>query len=438
MPNTIGIVRETKNKWERRVPLIPDDLKNLISENSIKFIIQPSDNRIFTNEAYQDTGAIIDDDLSECRLIVGIKEIRSEDLLKDKTYLYFSHTIKGQSYNMPMLQKLIDMKCTLMDYERMVNEKDQRLIYFSYHAGVAGIIDTLWSFGQRLDWEMIKSPFSHIKQSLHYADQSAAEVEFKKLGNLISENGLPEQICPLIVGITGYGNVSRGVQKMLDLLPVIEISPEQLTNIKNNSKSSSKHVYKVIFKEKNMVEPVSSDTTFDLQDYYNNPERYKSKFQPYLNYLSILVNASFWDTAYPRHVTKNSLKILYSGSNHPSLRIIGDISCDVNGGVECTAKTTDPGNPVFVYEPQHDNIRDGIQGNGPVVMAVDNLPSELPKDASVYFSSVLKDFIPALVSCDFSEKYDDLALPYALKKAVIVHKGELTPDYTYLNKYLQS
>jgi alpha-aminoadipic semialdehyde synthase len=127
---------------------------------------------------------------------------------------------------------------------------------------------------------------------------------------------------------------------------------------------------------------------------------------------------------------------LYSGDYRSSLRVIGDISCDVDGGVECTVKATDPGNPVFVYEPQHDNIREGIHGNGPVVMAVDNLPSELPKDASVYFSSVLKDFIPALASCDFSENYDELALPYPLKKAVIVHKGELTPDYTYLNEFL--
>jgi alpha-aminoadipic semialdehyde synthase len=436
MPNTLGIVRETKNEWERRAPLIPDDLKSLISEYSIKFVIQPSDNRIFPNQAYQDAGAIIDDDLSECELIVGIKEIKSEDLLKEKAYLYFSHTIKGQSYNMPMLQKLIDKKCTLMDYERMVNENDQRLIYFSYHAGVAGIIDTLWSFGQRLDSEMISSPFSLIKQSLHYSDQSAAEEEFNKVGNLIRENGLPKQISPLIIGITGYGNVSRGVQKMLDLLPVIEISPEHLSHIKNNSELSSKHVYKVVFKEKNMVEPVSPDTKFDLHDYYNNPQRYKSKFQQYLNYLSILVNTSFWDTPYPRHVTKKSLKKLYSGDYRSSLRVIGDISCDVDGGVECTVKATDPGNPVFVYEPQHDNIREGIHGNGPVVMAVDNLPSELPKDASVYFSSVLKDFIPALASCDFSENYDELALPYPLKKAVIVHKGELTPDYTYLNEFL--
>jgi alpha-aminoadipic semialdehyde synthase len=399
-------------------------------------MIQPSDNRIFINEAYPEAGAILHDDLSECDLIIGIKEIKIEDLLNNKAYLYFSHTIKGQSYNMPMLQKLIDLKCTLMDYERMVNEKNQRLIFFSFHAGVAGVIDTLWSFGQRLKSEGIESAFSSLKQSLNYADQSEAEEEFRKLGDQIANHGLPEQVTPLIVGITGYGNVSKGAQHMLDLLPVQEISPDQMSDINSDPQSHSNQIYKVVFAEKDMFETVSTNTAFDLQDYYNNPEKYKSKFESYLKDISILVNASFWDTPYPKHVTKNSIKKLYSGTNNQALRVIGDISCDVEGGVECTVKVTDPGNPVYVYEPEKDTILNGVSGNGPVIMAVDNLPSELPKDASVYFSSVLKDFIPALVSCDFSASYDDLKLSYPLKKAVIVHKGELTSEYAYLNKYL--
>ncbi|MCK4754394.1 MAG: hypothetical protein KAS58_04120, partial [Calditrichia bacterium] len=133
---------------------------------------------------------------------------------------------------------------------------------------------------------------------------------------------------------------------------------------------------------------------------------------------------------------KDNLKKLFSGTGKPSLRVIGDISCDVDGGIECTVKATDPGNPVYVYEPENDAILDGVTGNGPVIMAVDNLPSELPKDASVYFSSVLREYIPALVAADFSVGFDDLNLPYALKKAVIVFKGELTREYTYLKKYL--
>jgi alpha-aminoadipic semialdehyde synthase len=335
-----------------------------------------------------------------------------------------------------MLQELIDLKCTLIDYERMVNEKNQRLIFFSFHAGVAGIIETMWAFGKRLEHEGINSPFSRIKQSLDYADQSEAEEDFNKLGEDIKINGLPGQISPLIIGITGYGNVSRGVQHMLDLLPVKEITPDQLQKIEKNPQANSNLIYKVIFAEKDMVKPVSSDTLFDLQDYYTIPENYKANFEQYLSDLSILVNASFWDTKYPRHVTKSGLNKLYGGSNKPSLRVIGDISCDVEGGIECTAKATDPGNPVFVYDPRKDTIHDGVEGEGPVIMAVDNLPSELPKDASVYFSSVLRDFIPDLVTCDFTRSYGEINLPYALKRAVIVYQGELTPEYKYLDKYL--
>ena len=191
-----------------------------------------------------------------------------------------------------------------------------------------------------------------------------------------------------------------------------------------------------IFEEKDMVESVSGSTTFDLEEYYNYPKRYRSKFGTYLNYISILINASFWDTAYPRHVTKENLKELFSGIKKPALRVIGDISCDVNGGIECTVKATDPGDPVFVYKPDTDMVLDGFSDEGLVIMAVDNLPSELPKDASIYFSSVLKTYIPALVTTDFLVGFNSLDLPYALKKAIIVYKGELTDDYLYLKEYL--
>ena len=436
MRNRIGIVRETKNSWERRVPLIPADLEKLISKYAINAVIQPSDNRIFTNEAYLKIGALVEENLSDCDVILGIKEIKSEDLIPDKAYLYFSHTIKGQSYNMPMLQKLLDLNCTLIDYERMVDQNDQRLIYFSYHAGVAGIIDTIWSLGQRLAWEGINSPFINIKQTLNYADQKEAESDFNKLADIIRSKGLPQEILPFVIGITGYGNVSRGVQDILDLLPVKEIQINDLQEIENLRSDHSKIVYKVVFSEKDMVKPVSAESGFDLEEYYNYPERYQADFEQYLPYLTVLVNASFWDTIYPRHVPNNALYNLYRIDESPSLRVIGDISCDIEGGIECTRKATDPGNPVFVYNPKKDDIIDGVAGNGPVIMAVDNLPSELPRDASIYFSSVLKDMIPDLVKVDFTQDFEKLDLPFSIKKAVIAHKGKLAKEYVYLYEYL--
>ena len=189
--------------------------------------------------------------------------------------------------------------------------------------------------------EGIYSPFSILKQSLFYKDQSEAEAALIKLGDQIRANGLPAEITPLVVGITGYGNVSRGIQDMLHFLPLTKVHPDHLKDINMNSHT----LYMSVFEEKDMVESVSKSTTFDLEEYYNYPKRYRSKFETYLKYISVLMNASFWDIAYPRHVTKENLKKLFSGAQKPPLRVIGDISCDVEGGIECTVKATDPGNP---------------------------------------------------------------------------------------------
>jgi alpha-aminoadipic semialdehyde synthase len=369
-------------------------------------------------------------------MIFGIKEIRIVDLIPQKTYLFFSHTIKGQSYNMPMLQKLLDLGCTLIDYERMVNQKNQRLIYFSYHAGVVGTIETLWTYGQRLTWEGIASPFTSIRQTLNYRDQEEAEAAFTDLTRQIKTQGLPASISPLVIGITGYGNVSRGVQHMLGHLPLIKINPSELPGLHKRENGRNDRIYLVIFKEEDMVAPVSPGKAFDLQDYYDHPVNYQSRFEKYLPELDILINASFWDPDYPRHVSKEALRRLFAPAQKPSLRVIGDISCDVEGGIECTVKVTDPGNPVYVYDPHADVISDGVAGQGPVIMAVENLPSELPKNASVYFSSVLKKLVPDLLKADFSGPFDKIKLPFALKKAIIAYQGRLTDEYKYINDYL--
>jgi len=435
MPRKIGIVKEKKNAWERRVPLTPADIKTLITSQGVEFIIQPSRQRIFSDDDFRAAGAVVKDDLSECDLIFGIKEIKIADLIPEKTYLYFSHTIKGQPYNMPMLQKVLKLRCTLLDYERMVDDNNHRLIYFSYHAGVAGTIESLWAYGERLAWEGIPSLFRKIKQCFRYDDQAAAEKAFASLGKEISKNGLPRVLTPLVIGITGYGNVSRGVQHMLGFLPVERVEPDDLPGLHQRNSGMNDRIFQVVFKEKHMVAPLTAGQSFDLQDYYQNPEKYRADFEKYLPELDILINASFWDTTYPVHVSKAALKTLFYSEYQPRLRVIGDISCDVEGGIECTTRVTDPGNPVYVYQPAEDNVKDGVEGNGPVIMAVDNLPSELPKDASNYFSSVLKTIVPDLAAANWQVSFDDLSLPETLKRAVIVYQGRLTEDYRYLEDY---
>jgi len=436
MIKCIGIIRETKNEWERRTPLVPDDIQKIIKELPVRFIIQPSDLRIFKADDFCRQGAAMADDLSPCEMILGIKEIKVSDLLADKIYLFFSHTIKGQNYNMPMLQRIMDLHCTLIDYERMIDEKGQRLIYFSYHAGLAGIIDTLWAFGKKLALHGIDSPFGHIQHSLQYPDLQHAENAFQQVADHIKKSGLPPQISPCVIGITGYGNVSRGVQHLLNILPTVTITPAELPAIHQAKKPQRNKILKMLFKEEDMVEPVNPQQKFDLQDYYKHPEKYRSRFERYIPDLNIIVNTSFWNRQYPKHVTRKFIRELYSGNQEPSLKVIADISCDVQGGIECTLKTTTPGNPVFTYLPDTDEARDGFEGHGPLIMAVDNLPCELPVEASTYFSSILSKLIPDLVQADYKRDFASLGLPMALKKAVVVYRGDLTPEYQYLQEYL--
>jgi len=434
MLKTIGIIRETKNEWERRAPLIPSDVGELISKHPIKIEVRPSTLRIFEDDLYTRAGASVTEDLSKSEIILGIKEIKIQDLIPGKVYLFFSHTIKGQDYNMPMLQSIMDLKCTLIDYEKIMNDQGQRLIYFSLHAGLAGIVETLWSYGRMLKVRGINNPFEQIQQTYMYRDLTEIRTAFTRVAQEIKTNGLPDRICPLIIGITGYGNVARGVHDLLDILPCESISPGELSKVAD---STNRHkLYTTVFREIDMVEPVEGGAVFELQDYYDHPEKYRSRFHQYLPYLTVLVNATYWDSPYPRHVTKTGLRELYQKTEDLKLMVIGDISCDIEGGIEITNKATDPGNPVFTYDPGSGRFVDGYSGDGVVVMAVDNLPSELPKDASEYFSGILKTLVPDLAAADYTMDFDALNLPATLKDAVIVYRGELTPGYNYLAEYL--
>jgi len=433
---SIGILRETKSIWERRTPLIPSDIKKLIKKYPVNFYIQPSEKRIFSNDEYAEEGAIIQEDLAECSIIVGIKEVKRKNLMDDKIYTFFSHTIKGQEYNMKMLQKIIDSKITLIDYEKIEDKTGKRLIFFSVQAGLAGIIDSLWALGKRFTHEGIITPFTKIKQAHNYDSLEEAKQAFLNVGNEIKEKGLPEAICPFTVGISGYGNVSNGVQELLNLFPFKEISAEELQNLNDSEQYSNKEIYKIVFKEEDMVEPVSEDLQFELQDYYDNPEKYKSKFEQYLPHLTVFINATYWDTKYPVFVTNQYLKQLYSHGN-AKLKVIGDITCDIEGGVECTLKPTDPGNPIYVFNPVIGEIRDGVKGNGPVIMAVEILPSELPRESSIYFSSIFSKLIPGLFLKKLPENFNKLKFPFELKNAVITYKGDLTPNYQYINNFLK-
>jgi len=430
----IGLRREDMYHWERRVPLVPGDLRRLSDENGLRFVVQSSEKRAFTDDEYRDAGFEIVDKLEGCPIVFGLKEIPIDVFEPNAAYVFFSHTIKGQPANMPMLQRCLDLGCTILDYERIVDDDNRRLIFFGNYAGLAGAIDTLWTLGRRLAQEGFDTPLAEIRQASTYADLAEAKKAVAAVGKRIAEEGLPEAISPLVIGVSGYGNVSKGAQEILDLLPIESVRPVDLLG-DGGAFGGPNRVIKVVFREEDTVLRLDPSAPFDLQEYYDHPERYRGAFDRYLPRLHALVNCVYWEPKYPRLITREAVRELYA-DGQPTLRVIGDISCDIEGSVEITVKATEPDDPVYVYDPTTGSIVSGIDGHGPVMMTVEILPSELPREASAYFSRILTGFVPAIAAADYRVSFDALALPPELKRAVICHRGELAPDYKNLEKHL--
>ncbi len=431
MSKKIGIIREIKHEGERRIPLTPRQLNALQESNTdVRFVVDPSPARAFKRHEFESKGVAVSDDLSECSIVLGVKEIPVGFIEANKVYVFFSHTIKGQSYNMPMLRHILDVKATLIDYELIKDAEGRRLVFFGHYAGMAGMIETLWALGRRLRAEGVESPFARLKRAADYGHHENAQKAILGIREKL-EKFLPSQ-KPMIFGFAGYGNVSKGAQQIFDSLPHVEIAPP---DIRETAKQQSPNtVFKVVFKEEHLFEPCDPNKGFELDEYYEHPERYMSVFKNYLRFLTVLMNCIYWDERYPRLITKEDIRALYAGK--PLLKVIGDITCDIGGAIECTMEATTVNDPVYVYFPEKDDIIWGFEGKGPVIMAVDNLPAGLPRESSEAFGESLMPFISDLAACDFSESYEKLALPMELNNAVIAHKGELTPDFEYLYESL--
>jgi len=337
---------------------------------------------------------------------------------------------------MPMLRTMMELGCNLIDYETITDEKGNRLVAFGKFAGLAGMINSLWSLGERLKVQGYTSnPFLKLKQCHRYDSLDEAKHEISEAGRVISENGLPRELLPLTIGITGYGNVSSGAQEILDLLPVQELTPKELLEIRHRDNPLSEKIYKVIFKEEHIVKPVDPSHTFDRDDYFKHPEKYENNFEQYIPHLTVLMNCMYWDHRYPRIFTKEFAKRLFV-QGEPKIKVIGDITCDPEGSIEFTHKGTAIEDPVFVYNPHTGRPVMGFQGDGIAVMAVDILPSELPRESSEAFGDALFPFIKSIADADFNTDFDNLKLPSEIKRALILHKGLLIPQYEYIKQYL--
>ncbi len=399
----IGIIRESRND-ENRTPLVPEHIKKYKESNpNINFIIQPSNSRCFSDEEYELCGAKINENLNECSIIFGVKEIDPNILINNRTYLFFSHTFKinKQQKNIEknkkdLLLSILNKKITLIDYENIRGKNGTRCLGFGRFAGIVGCYNTLNLLLKVLG-----------KQSL----ASAYKInDYERLVLNLKNLYFPKTK----ILVTGDGRVAKGVIELLNQ-----------TNIKAVSKKD--------FLEKKFDQPIfcnletkdyvtnNSSTNFNLEHFINNPQDYSSSALQYLKETNILISAHYWDPSSPKIFESKDLKDLQN------LKIVGDITCDINGSVPTTIRSTTIEEPNYWIErytlKEIDENNDGI-----AVMAVDNLPSELPRDSSTEFSEgIINEVLPFLL------KEDD----GRILNGTITTDGSFLEKYNYLNNYIK-
>ena len=399
----IGIIRESRND-ENRTPLVPEHIKKYKESNpNINFIIQPSNSRCFSDEEYELCGAKINENLNECSIIFGVKEIDPNILINNRTYLFFSHTFKInkqqkniEKHKKDLLLSILNKKITLIDYENIRGKNGTRCLGFGRFAGIVGCYNTLNLLLKVLG-----------KQSL----ASAYKInDYERLVLNLKNLYFPKTK----ILVTGDGRVAKGVIELLNL-----------TNIKAVSKKD--------FLEKKFDQPIfcnletkdyvtnNSSTNFNLEHFINNPQDYSSSALQYLKETNILISAHYWDPSAPKIFENEDLKDLQN------LKIVGDITCDINGSIPTTIRSTTIEEPNYWIERY--NLKEIDENNdGIAVMAVDNLPSELPRDSSTEFSEgIIKEVLPFLL------KEDD----GRILNGTITTDGSFLEKYNYLNDYIR-
>ncbi len=343
MQNIIGILREgLSKKGEKRVAVTPENAKHIV-EWGHKLIVQPAAHpdtgeikRAFNDEEYKNADAEISEDLSPADVIFGLKEIDTDRILQNKTYLFFSHTHKGQQKNRTLLQTLVKNNSTVIDYELIRTEKNMRLVTaFTYNAGYAGMVDSLWTLGKRLKINGVPNPFELLNQAIGEEHLDKAKENFKLTAREIESNGTPEDLPPIIVCILGKGKTAQGTREMFDILPHEDINIEQLKEIYQNGSRKKlyalhidiEEIYRL--KKESKFSPAEYDklcVTDKWQVYFDHPEFFETNLDKVLPYITVLMNCIIWSSKYPRTTTKNLIKKIYK--EYKTLQVIGDITCD--------------------------------------------------------------------------------------------------------------
>lgn len=394
-----GILKERKNPPDRRVVFSPEELTRLKQYyQNITVQVEHSDIRVFTDVQYESLGIEMTDDISDCDILFGVKEVPVEHLIPNKTYFFFSHTIKKQPYNRKLLQAILEKNIDLYDYETIVDANNRRLIGFGRYAGIVGAYNSIRAFG--IKFELFKLPRAET-----LSGKDALITHLKRL-----------VLPPLKFVITGTGKVGNGAKEVLDAIKIKEVSVENYL-----TKNYTQPVYTQI----DVLEynKRKDGQVLDFTDFYHNPKEYVSDFERFTKVSDIYITGHFHANEAPVILTQEMLQ-----SNDCKIKVVADVSCDVNGPIVCTLRSSTIAEPLYGYFPSENKEVDVFHPAAVVVMAVDNLPCELPKDASEGFGEMfLEHVIPAF----FNGDKDGI-----LQRAKITTKGKLTPRFSYLQDYV--
>lgn len=396
----IGIIREWKIPSDKRVAFSPKQIIEISNKypNEFEFVVEPSPIRCFADQEYEDLGINLTDNLSDCDLLMGIKEVPIDFLIPEKTYVFFSHTIKKQAHNRGLLQSILERNIRLIDYEVLKDEKGDRTVAFGRWAGIVGAYNGLWVYGQ-------KSGLYSLKRAYECFDMTELEMELKKV-----------QLPPIKIVVTGGGRVGKGVLEVLHTMGIKQIHPHDMIH-----QYYEEPVFTVLTTSD--YNRRKTDGGYDKIEFYAEPQKYESHFLKYAEVSDILVAAAFWDSRAPKLFSLKDIS-----SEDFNISVIADITCDIDGSVPTTLKVSTIDDPVYDIDRETCEVIPALgKQNSISVMAIDNLPTELPRNASEEFGNqLINHFIPELIIKESK----------ILDKATICKEGDLTIEFIYLEDFV--
>ena len=395
-----GIIKERKNPPDRRVVFSPKKLQEFAMEfPDAELEVESSNIRVFPDDAYSDLGFTIVDDIASCDVLIGVKEVPIEALIPNKKYFFFSHTIKKADYNRKLLQEVLKKNIALYDHETIVKENGVRLIGFGRYAGIVGAYNGFRAIG-------LKNNSFTLPKAETLANQ-------QKLIDQLNSIELPS----IKIVLTGSGKVAHGAKEMLDAMQIKKVSVEAYLN-----QTFDEAVYCMI--DVLDYNKRKDGQTIDRKDFYTHPEAYESNFMRFAKVTDFLITGHFFGQGSPYIFTRSDAK-----SSEFNIKYVADISCDIDGPIATTIRASTIADPIYGYHPATESEIDFKEDDAIVVMAVDNLPSELPSDASEGFGELfLEHVIPAF----FNKDKDGI-----LARAKMTENGKLTARYAYLQAYVE-